>query len=187
VTECASASHSDGVTSGTYKYSAQVQDAAGNLGQMSSALAVQLGLQDIFGTARNDVLFGSAGSDRLSGIGSAKNLGKGTMDVMTGNGGADQFILGDNRGRFYDDGSNRSSGTGDFARITDFSLSQGDRIQLKGSATEYLQGWINNLQGFSGTGIYHDTNGNGVLDSRDELIALVQNHGFIDQSAFLYF
>ena len=69
-------------------------------------------------------------------------------------------------------------------RITDFG--GGDKIQLKGSAGDYLQGWINNLQGFSGTGIYHDTNGNGVLDSRDELIALVQNHGPLDPSSFLY-
>ncbi|WP_344708959.1 Ig-like domain-containing protein [Sphingomonas humi] len=178
--------YSDGVTTGTFKYTAQVQDAAGNLGQMSSVLAVQLGLNDILGTTRNDVLVGTSGADRFSAVGSAKNLGKGTIDVLTGGSGADQFVLGDSRGRFYDDGSSRTSGADDFARITDFSLSQGDRLQLKGTAAEYLQGWINNLQGFSGTGIYHDTNGNGVLDNRDELIALVQNHGPIDQSAFIY-
>ena len=75
-------------------------------------------------------------------------------------------------------------GTNDFARITDFGT--GDKLQLKGSAGEYLQGWINNLQGFSGTGIYHDTNGNGVIDSRDELIALVQNHGPLDSGSFVF-
>ena len=177
-------SYNDGVTSGTFKYTAQVQDAAGNLGQMSSALAVTLGINIIEGTNRNDVLIGTSGMDQLSAAGTSTRLGRGTIDTLTGGAGNDLFVLGDVRGRYYDDGSARSSGTSDFARITDFS--SGDKLQLKGSAKDYLQGWINNLQGFSGTGIYHDSNGNGVLDSRDELIALVQNHGPIDLGGFLF-
>lgn len=179
-------SFNDGVTSGSFKYTAQVQDAAGNVGQMSSAFAVTLGIKVIDGTSRNDVLIGTSGSDQLSGVGNAngKGLGKGTIDTLTGGGGSDIFVLGDLRGRFYDDGNSRTSGTDDFARITDFQ--SGDKLQLKGTAAEYLQGWINNLQGFSGTGIYHDSNANGVLDSRDELVALVQNHGPLDSGSFLY-
>ncbi|NJC04500.1 hypothetical protein GGQ97_000293 [Sphingomonas kaistensis] len=177
-------SFNDGVTSGNYKYSAQVEDAAGNKGQMSSALSVTLGVNVIEGTTRNDVLIGTSGMDQLVGVGNGKSLGKGTIDTLTGGAGNDVFVLGDERGRFYDDGSSRTSGTNDFARITDFG--SGDKLQLKGSAGDYLQGWINNLQGFSGTGIYHDTNGNGVLDSRDELIALVQNHGPLDLGSFFY-
>ncbi len=177
-------SYNDAVTSGSFKYTAQVHDAAGNIGQMSSALAVTLGTNYIEGTARNDVLVGTSGVDQLSAVGSGKQLGKGTIDILTGGAGGDLFVLGDSRGRFYDDGNARSSGTNDFARITDFGT--GDKLQLKGSAGEYLQGWINNLQGFSGTGIYHDTNGNGVIDSRDELIALVQNHGPLDSGSFVF-
>jgi hypothetical protein len=177
-------SFNDNVNSGTHQYSARVQDAAGNLGQMSSALAVTLGVNVIDGTARNDVLVGTAGKDLISGVGSGSKLGKGTIDTLTGGAGDDVFVLGDSRGRFYDDGSTRSSGANDFARITDFGT--GDKLQLKGSAGDYLQGWISNLQGFTGTGIYHDTNGNGVLDSRDELIALVQNHGALDAGSFLF-
>ena len=177
-------SYNDAVTSGSFKYTAQVQDAAGNIGQMSSALAVTLGTNYIEGTARNDVLVGTSGVDQLSAVGSGKQLGKGTIDILTGGAGGDLFVLGDSRGRFYDDANARSSGTNDFARITDFGT--GDKLQLKGSAGEYLQGWINNLQGFSGTGIYHDTNGNGVIDSRDELIALVQNHGPLDSGSFVF-
>lgn len=177
-------SFNDGVTSGNFKYTAQVEDAAGNKGQMSNAFAVTLGVNSIEGSSRNDVLIGTSGSDQLVGVGSGKALGKGTIDTLTGGAGNDLFVLGDARGRFYDDGSARSSGTNDFARITDFG--SGDKLQLKGSASDYLQGWINNLQGFTGTGIYHDSNGNGVLDSRDELIALVQNHGPLDPGSFLY-
>lgn len=176
--------YNDSITSGSVRYTAQVQDAAGNLGAMSSALSVTLGTTIIEGTNRNDVLIGTSGADRLSGVGSSKQLGKATIDVLTGGAGNDVFVLGDSRGRFYDDGSARSSGMNDFARITDFG--SGDKLQLKGTAAEYLQGWINNLQGFSGTGIYHDTNGNGVIDSRDELIALVQNHGPLDSGDFIF-
>jgi hypothetical protein len=174
----------DNVASGTYKYSALVQDTAGNLGQMSSALAVTLGVNEVDGTTRNDVLVGTVGKDLISAVGAGTKLGKGTIDALTGGSGDDVFVLGDSRGRFYDDGSARSSGTSDFARITDFGA--GDKLQLKGVAGDYLQGWINNLQGFSGTGIYHDSNDNGVLDSRDELIALVQGHGPLDTASFLY-
>lgn len=174
----------DTVSSGKFQYSAQVQDAAGNLGKMSTVMSVTLGANTIEGTARNDVLKGTSGADQISGVGSTAKLGKATIDILTGAGGNDVFVLGDSRGRFYDDGLSRSSGTTDYARITDFST--GDKLQLKGSATDYVQGWINNLSGISGTGIYHDTNGNGVLDSRDELIALVQNAGPLDQSAFIY-
>jgi hypothetical protein len=177
-------SFNDGVTNGDYKYSAQVVDAAGNKGQMSGILSVTLGVNAIDGTSRNDVLIGTSGADTISGVGTARSLGKGTIDTLTGGAGNDVFVLGDLRGRFYDDGSARSSGMADHARITDFA--SGDKLQLKGSASEYLQGWINNLQGVSGTGIYHDSNGNGVLDSRDELIALVQNQGPLDPGSFLY-
>jgi Ca2+-binding RTX toxin-like protein len=111
-------------------------------------------------------------------------LGKGTIDILTGGGGSDLFVLGDARGRFYDDGSSRSAGTADYARITDFAA--GDKLQLKGSPADYLQSWVQSLDGASGTGIYHDSNGNGSLDNRDELIALVQNHGPIDPSNFLF-
>jgi hypothetical protein len=177
-------SYTDGVTSGTVTYTAQIQDAAGNLGKMSGALAVTLGINVIEGTGRNDVLVGTAGADQMSGVGTSSRIGRGTIDTLTGGTGNDVFVLGDSRGRFYDDGSARSSGTNDYARVTDFST--GDKLQLKGTAAEYLQGWINNLNGLSGTGIYHDSNGNGVLDSRDELIALVQNAGPLDPSSFIF-
>jgi hypothetical protein len=177
-------SFNDAVGAGSFKYSAQVQDSAGNLGKMSAVLTVSLGVNVLTGTTRSDVLVGTAGSDLISGLGGGKSLGKGTIDTLTGAGGNDVFVLGDSRGRFYDDGSNRNSGIGDYARITDFGA--GDKVQLKGSAGDYLQGYIANLQGFSGTGIYHDSNGNGVLDSRDEMIALIQNHGPLDPGTFIY-
>jgi hypothetical protein len=91
---------------------------------------------------------------------------------LSGNGGSDLFVLGDNgRGRYYDNGSKLSSGTSDYALIKDFGAD--DKLQLDGLASNYLQRAIT-LNGVDGMGIYHDTNGNGAFDSRDELIALLQ-------------
>jgi len=175
----------DSISDGLHSYSAQVQDAAGNLGQMSLAKTISVGANYLYGTDRGDTVVGTSGADVISGVPqSSVKLGKGVVDVLTGGSGADVFVLGDERGRFYDDRIMNKSGWQDYARITDFG--DGDKLQLKGTAAEYLQGWISNLNGYSGTGIYHDTNGNGVLDSKDELIALVQNHGPLDSGDFLY-
>ena len=128
------------------------------------------GPQVIYGTTGSDVLVGGTGDDIISGIpATGNNLGKGTIDRLTGGAGNDLFILGDSRGHFYDDNNARNSGTNDRAVITDFS--DGDRIQLD-PGDYFLR--AANVKGDSGTGIYFDTNGNGIWDSRDELIAIVQ-------------
>jgi hypothetical protein len=177
-------SFNDNARAGSYTYAAQVQDAAGNLGQLSTQYTMSTGTQYFYGTIRSDVITGTHGADQLSGVPSTgSHIGKGTIDVLTGRAGADVFVLGDARGRFYDDGASRAAGTGDYARITDFGAD--DKLQLNGAATEYFQR-ATTLKGSSGTGIYHDTNKNGIIDSRDELIALIQNHGPLDPDKFIF-
>ena len=177
-------SFNDSVASGSFKYSAQVKDAAGNLGQMSDVFTASLGARLVSGTDRGDTLFGSSGGETISGIAEASlRLGRNTIDVLTGSGGADVFILGDARGRFYDDGNANRNGFSDYARITDFRSD--DKLQLKGSAADYLQGWVK-VGGFEGTGIYFDSNKNGVLDRNDELIVLVQNQGAISEGQLIF-
>lgn len=123
----------------------------------------------LYGTTANDILVGGAGNDSLCGVpASGSNLGKGTVDRLTGGAGNDLFILGDSRGRFYDDGNSKNAGNGDYALVTDFS--NGDRVQLK-SGTYFLK--ATTVSGNAGMGIYHDSNGNGVYASNDELIGLV--------------
>jgi hypothetical protein len=81
-------------------------------------------------------------------------------------------VLGDNSlGRYYDDGNRRSSGTSDYAVITDFNA--GDKLQLDGAAANYVQRAVT-LEGVSSMGVYHDSNANGIYDSRDELIAVLK-------------
>lgn len=125
----------------------------------------------VYGTDGSDSIIGNAGDDVLMGVtGSGAATGRGTVDTLRGNGGNDLFVLGDARGVFYDDGRARSAGTADYAEILDFSA--GDRIQLRGTASDYFLSPL--ASGGAGrTGIYHDSNDNGRLDARDELIGIV--------------
>ena len=129
-------------------------------------------VNEVYGTTASETITGTTGADKIWGVpGSGTSLGAGTIDTLVGNGGADTFVLGDSRGRFYDDGRSRSAGTGDYGVIRDFGAD--DKIQLKGSAANYVQ-QATSVNGVSGMGIFVDTNGNGAFDSRDELIGIAQ-------------
>jgi len=142
----------------------------------------------------NDNLDGGAGDDSITGISLAdSSLGRRSVDVLTGGSGNDLFILGNSSGVFYNDGSNRSSGRRDFARITDFSA--GDRIQLNGSASNYILRPISSINGIRRVELYLN-DGAGPLtstgwDRRDELIAVIQlsagiNVALTDNTQFSY-
>lgn len=90
------------------------------------------------GTSKNDSLNGDAGADVLTGVNpDAAQPGLGEVDALTGGKGADLFVLGNARTAFYDDANAATGGSADYARIRDFSLVDGDRIQLHGSAADY--------------------------------------------------
>ena len=139
----------------------------------------------IYRTDASETVKGTLGNDVISGVpASSTSLGRGTIDTLKGNGGNDTFILGDARGRFYDDGRSLSSGNGDYARITDFGT--GDHLQLRGAASDYwLRGGMS-LNGTTGTGVYYDSNHNHMLDTSDELIALVAGSRVMAAADFLF-
>jgi hypothetical protein len=129
----------------------------------------------IYGTDGSDVLTGTDAGETISGIPEtgSSSLGAGTIDILIGLGGADTFLFGDDRGIFYDDGNPRAGNTGksDYGQITDFEPGV-DKIQLAGTSDDYfLKSW--SLDGVSGTGIIFDSDGDGVSESKDELIGLV--------------
>ena len=109
----------------------------------------------LLGNLANNSLNGGAGTgnDTLSAAGS--NRGVGQRDTLTGGAGNDVFILADENGSFYDDGTPSSTGVADFAYITDFNASQ-DSLVLSGSAEEYslVSGIPAGVTGISGTGHY---------------------------------
>ena len=128
----------------------------------------------IYGTRYSDTIVGTTGNDKIWGVGATGStlgaLGRGSIDAIRGNGGNDVFVLGDARGRFYDDGSSFSQGLYDYARVTDFS--SGDKVQLRGTASDYLL-VPGSIDGYSGVGIFYDTNHNRFWDGADELIGHV--------------
>ena len=83
----------------------------------------------------SDVITGTNANETLVGVPVASTLlGRGSLDRLTGGGGDDLFVLGDARGRFYDDGT-PGLGSADLAVITDFTA--GDRLQLHGASSDY--------------------------------------------------
>ena len=91
----------------------------------------------LIGGNGNDNLNGGAGADTLTGIAlNDTTLGRGSIDVLTGGTENDFFVLGNASSVFYSDGLTATSGRSDYAHITDFT--SGDKIELKGRATDYI-------------------------------------------------
>jgi subtilisin family serine protease len=139
---------------------------------------------NIYGTIGSDMITGTTGNNKIWGVpAGGTSLGRGTVDTLRGNGGNDVFVLGDARGRFYDDGRSLSSGSTDYAKIMDFNA--GDKLQVRGAADDY---WLRPITagGTSGTGVYYDTNNNHVFDSRDELIGVVGSGAAVTAANLLF-
>ena len=127
--------------------------------------------QTIWGTNGNDVLTGSNGSDTISGIASTgTNLGRGQIDTLTGLLGADIFLLVDARGTFYNDGNRRSQGTNDYAIIKDFSVADGDKLQVN-AGSQYLA----SFNSAANATYFYLGNGDSRLTAADELIARIDS------------
>ena len=108
------------------------------------------GIDRINGGSDNDDLFGGGGNDTINGDAGADTLTGGSGgDFLAGGSGADIFRFANNHGT---DG------------ITDFSLSDGDRIQLGGDISSF---------GFTPAGFV--SNGNdGLAGTNDDLYSVVQ-------------
>lgn len=119
------------------------------------------------GWAGSDILLGGAGNDTLDG-GFGGFLGIGEIDTLTGGTGADDFIVGTRFDSYYVDGDPITNGVNDYALITDFSLSEGDRIILQGAAEFYSMNF-SPVAGVAGTAIYRTAG-----QVAPELIAIVQ-------------
>jgi Ca2+-binding RTX toxin-like protein len=142
------------------------------------------GLHEIFGAAGSDTVSGTSQADKIFGVPkSGSSIGRHTADVLWGKGGADIFVLGDERGSFYEDGNRYNNGKQDYALVKDF---QGDdRIQLSGDATDYVFKYATQ-NAVSGLSIFDDSNGNGTYDSKDELIGHLAGAHSLNLDAIIF-
>ena len=130
----------------------------------------------LWGSTANDVVRGGLGNDQIAGVpatgSTAASLGRGQVDTLIGDAGADRFLLADNRGVFYNDGRSRNKGMSDYGFIKDFNQQQGDQLALQ-SGRQYL---ITNVtvNGVPQTEIYLG-NGDGRFNASDELIGVLDN------------
>jgi Bacterial Ig domain/von Willebrand factor type D domain/RTX calcium-binding nonapeptide repeat (4 copies) len=106
-------------------------------------------------------IFGGNGDDILMGVDSVLvNPGQGEVDLFMGNKGADTFVLGDQNRSYY-----VGLGSQDYALITDLWIE--DRIQLHGSASDYVLGSAPSGLA-NGTGIF-------LAQNPNELLGIVQS------------
>ena len=107
---------------------------------------VMYGASDPLYEGPGDLLVGLAGGDTIYGGDSDDTLiggvagGDDLIDTLTGGNGADLFVLGDETGYFYGEPSAQPPDNRDGVVIEDFNPGENDRIQLVGSADEYVAG-----------------------------------------------
>ncbi|MEM1278516.1 MAG: Calx-beta domain-containing protein [Cyanobacteria bacterium P01_H01_bin.152] len=136
------------------------------------------GDDEIYGEGGNDALFGGTGNDLLVGVDQSNAApGLSERDNLSGGAGEDRFILGDANWIGYDDRNTNTSGTNDYALITDFNPAE-DTIQLQGPSSNYRLG-PSPFSQTPGTALYLDKPG----DEPDELIAIIQGSDDLDLAA----
>lgn len=136
-------------------------------------------------TPERRTITGTANNDRLIGVdlNNAGPLpGHNKKDILLGKQGADTFVLGDAQRMFYNDGNSKTAGKQDFARIIDFSLEQGDIIQLHGKAKDYTLGALSAKSPQGTVGIFAENLG------EKELIGIInKGQGLTLESAAFRF
>ncbi|KYC37407.1 hypothetical protein WA1_48290 [Scytonema hofmannii PCC 7110] len=109
----------------------------------------------------DDLLYGGAGDDILNGFGSGVEY-----DDLYGGEGADTFVLGDASGAFYK-GAGNSLG---YAAIWDFDWTQGDKIQVFGSANDYTLKSYPNIGDSGVVDIYYKGDRIGLVNNTANVI-----------------
>jgi Ca2+-binding RTX toxin-like protein len=136
-------------------------------------------LEDVlFGGTGNDLLIGGSSSDVLNGT-SAAAAGANEIDTLTGGGSqGDLFVLGDGSTAYY----NTAASGGDYAYLTDFSLTENDQLQLRnlsvGAHANTVNGYLigGQIYGAVGTAnsyLYRDTDNSGAINLGDNLISAI--------------
>ncbi len=119
------------------------------------------GKDTLYGGSGADYLNGGAGNDYLNGYDFDTNS-EFEFDTLEGGTGADTFVLGEGFAFYVDSGE-------ESATITDFNRTQGDKIQVFGSASDYSL----EQNSFGGTDIYYQGNTIAVVETVTNLLLSV--------------
>lgn len=96
------------------------------------------GNDSLYGGQNTDTLLGEGGNDRLRGFGPiTDDVRLMEYDRLTGGIGADTFVLGDADVHEYGNYSGVFYLGNDYAHITDFSRTQGDKMEVVGKLSDY--------------------------------------------------
>ena len=125
----------------------------------------------VIGGGGNDILIGNLPNDSALGV----------INALEGGDGSDSFILGNESTVYYNDGDDATDGSGDYALLMDFDTSE-DMIQLQGGSSQYVLNSIS-IDGISGTGLYLDSNSDGMYNNTDELVAVVEDVSIMSTEA----
>jgi Ca2+-binding RTX toxin-like protein len=111
----------------------------------------------LLGGTGNDSLLGGRGNDQLTGYG----FGQNEFDILTGGIGKDTLVLGDVNSVYH-------LGNG-YATITDFSLAQTDKIQIKGLLKDGYSLGLGNWESSNAqdTGIFYKGDLIGVVQDKN--------------------
>ncbi len=152
-----------------------------NAGNHCDTLEGGSGNDTLIGGHSKDKLYGQSGADTLIGVDpSLTGVGLCEVDTLWGGDGGDRFVLGDRTRAYYDDADPTTLGLKDYALVADFKRWEGDVIQLRGNASQYVLDSVN-----YSTGIFLK----GVGNNKNELIAIVDGLSLSTQmnsSAFAY-
>ena len=134
------------------------------------------------GSAAGSYLAGGSGNDTIQAFSKLSEVG---IDTLSGGAGADLFVLGTSSGMAYMTGNTGTPSLkayNEYALITDFNQSAGDRLQLKGTASNYYLGALPTglpagySSGASNIALYYHPAAAGLLNhTQDELMSVIHN------------
>jgi trimeric autotransporter adhesin len=128
-----------------------------------------IGNDILLGGQGNDTVIGGIGNDRLTGVSNiGANKGRNEVDELRGGLGADTFFFAANGEQFYNDGT-ITNGIADYGLVKDFSLAQGDRINLR-AGQQYILGDAIQL----GTGIIGTSISMAFSNEANEVIGIIE-------------
>lgn len=155
-------------------------------GAGGDSLTGDMGADAVIGGSGDDILDGGDGADRLIGVNpaGAEAAGRGEIDVLAGGAQGDRFVLGEDRGAYYEDGDPLSPGEDDHAVISDLDPTT-DRVELAGALQSYVLDFFRTEAGALNADLIYDA-GDAARGDRIAVLEEVSPGLAITDPAFVF-